>query len=514
MPSTAPIIVLGAGHNGLTAAAYLAKQGRRVLVLERREITGGIAATEALIPGCQFNTGFTNMAGISPDIVRDLRLEAHGFEPLRPLTALTAVGPNGPIALDAGGGIRLGAGRLEEPGEAERLITLVEKLDRYSEVFARLMGITPPNVKQPLGAAVVLPWARLGFDVRRQGGREMTDLLRILPMSVREFLDESLSSTTLKGSLAVFASLGAFLGPYGSGSTLNLLYRFAGGFGPIFARGGAGQLSEALRNAVVDAGGEVRPGTAVRKIVVENGCAAGVITGNGEQIAASSVVSSLDPRTTFNDLLPPGQLPVKFSRRIDRIRFKGSTATLHFSLDRVPDFGATPEYLDGWITVCPSVEHLEHAYDDAKYGRISKRPALLAAIPSILDPGLAEPGRHTLTAVVRYAPYHLREGGYERLPEIVMDTLTECAPDFRDAVVDYRMITPRDYESEYGLAEGAWMHGQMGLDQQLIMRPVPGWSDYRTPVAGLWLSGSGSHPGGGITCAPGRNAAREILNEA
>jgi phytoene dehydrogenase-like protein len=307
------------------------------------------------------------------------------------------------------------------------------------------------------------------------------------------------------------ASVGAFLGPYGSGSTLGLLYACTGGFSPVFARGGAGSLSQALHGAVTGAGGEVRFGTDVREIVLTDGHAAGVVTAGGERIEASAVVSSLDPQTTFRGLLPPGALPVRFSRRLDRIRFKGSTATVHFALDHIPDFGLEPEFLDGWITVCPSVEHLERAYDDAKYGRLSARPALLVAIPSILDPSLAENGRHTLTAIVRYAPYPLADGDLEALPERVTDALESCAPDFRSAVLDVRAIGPADYERNYGLTQGGWMHGQMGLDQQLIMRPVPGWSDYRTPVSDLWLCGSGSHPGGGITCAPGQNAAREIL---
>ena len=511
MPPTAPIIVLGAGHNGLTAAAYLANRGQPVLVFEKRDHPGGIAATEPLIPGFRFNTGFADISGIPTDIIKDLRLESNGLEPLHPSTALAVLGPTGPVAIDASGGTRTGGERLGDDDEPGRLAALVGRLESYGGLISRLMGLTPPNVKGPLGAGEVLPWARLGLDVRRMGGREMTDLLRILPMSVREFLDECLTSERLKGSLAVFASLGAFLGPYGSGSALNLLYRFAGGFGPVFARGGAGALAEALRAAVVASGGEIRTGMGVREIVVADGRAAGVVTDSGEHIEAAAVISSLDPHTTFCSLLEPGLLPVKFSRRVDRIRFKGSTATVHFALDRIPDFGLDPEHLDGWITICPSVSYLERAYDDAKYGRISSQPALLAAIPSLKDSGLAPPGRHTLTALVRYAPYHLREGGYDRLPDLVMQTLGEHAPGFKDAVADYRMITPHDYETHYSLTEGAWMHGQMGLDQQLIMRPVPGWSGYRSPVPGLWLCGSGSHPGGGITCAPGRNAAREIL---
>jgi phytoene dehydrogenase-like protein len=512
MPSTAPIIVLGAGHNGLTAAATLAKHGRQVLVLERRMTTGGIAATEPLIPGYQFNTGFANAAGVRTEIIKDLRLDAHGFEPLHPQTALAVAGPDGLIAFDAHGGIRHGADRLSA-GDDERMIDLVRIIRGYGEILSELSTLTPPNIKGRLGVREVSPWARLGLGVRRRGGRAMMDLLRTLPSSAREFLDEHLSSDAVKGGLAVFSTLGAFLGPYGSGSTLNLLYQFAGGFGPVFLRGGAGRLSSALQEAVIAAGGEVRLGTAVRQVTIENGRAAGVVTSEGEEIRASAVVSSLDPRTTFSGLLSPGQLPVKFTRRLSSVRFKGTTATVHFTLDRLPDFGVDPEFLDGWITFCPSVDHLERAYDSAKYGRVSPRPALLVTIPTICDPGLAEPGHHTLTAVIRYAPYHLKEGDYARLHEIVMETLSGFAPDFRAAVRDHRTLTPRDYEEVYGLAEGNWMHGQMGLDQQLVLRPVPGWSDYRSPVPGLWLCGSGSHPGGGITCAPGRNAAREILKD-
>ncbi|HUF37272.1 MAG TPA: NAD(P)/FAD-dependent oxidoreductase [Anaerolineales bacterium] len=506
-----PIIVLGAGHNGLTAAAYLAKNGRQVLVLERRETAGGIAATETLLPGYQFNTGFPNAANLRPAIIQELGLAARGFDVLHPQTAVTAIGPRGPIAIDGRGRITAGAERLNDPSEAGRLEAWVEYLEKSAAVIAGLMDLIPPNVKGRIGSAEVLPWTGLGFSVRRRGGREMTDLLRILPSSAREYLDENLGDPTLKGALAVFSTLGAFLGPYGAGTTLNLLYQFAGGFSPVFIRGGAGRFSAALIAAIEAAGGEVRMGTDVRTVAVENGRAVGVVTASGEHIPGTAVVSSLDPRTTLESLLPAGRLPVKFTRRLSRIRLKGSTATLHFALDRLPDFGVPPENLDGWIVYCPSMEHLERAYDDAKYGRASERPALLGAIPSILDPALAEPGRHTLSVIVRYAPYHLRTDGYERLPEAVIAGLSECAPNFKHAVVDYRMIAPADYETRFGLAEGAWTHGQPALDQQLIMRPIPGWSDYRTPVAGLWLCGSGSHPGGGLTGAPGRNAARQIL---
>lgn len=512
MSQTDPIIVVGAGHNGLTAGAYLARSGHTVLVLERRNHLGGIAATESIIPGYRFNTGFSNTANYLESAIADLGLEKHGFKQHTSKTALFAArAGGGGFALDSGG--RLAAGDFTGSQDSAKVETFVSFFTRMADVFAAMLPLTPPNIKDSLALHDLWPWARVALQVKGLGKREMMEFVRVLPMSARELLDEWFSGEDVRGAFALFSVIGAQLGPLGAGTAANFLYQFTGGFAPAFAAGGTGALSGALAKSIETNGGTIRKGTEVEQVLIDSGKVIGVRTKNGEIIPGSRVISSLDPKTTFDHLVGPANLPIAFNRRLQNIRMRGSTATVHFGLNALPDFGVDAAFLDGWITMCSGLLELERAYDDAKYGRISAKPALLATLPSLQDPSLAPDGHHTMSVTVRYAPFNLREGDYSSLAETVKATIETFAPGFRKLVAGEAVLTPADYAQEYGLSEGAWTHGQFGLDQLLIMRPVPGWSGYNTPVNGLFLCGSGSHPGGGITGAPGANAAREILKK-
>lgn len=511
MPPSAPIIVIGAGHNGLTAAAYLAKAGRRVLVVEARHLPGGIAATETLIPGYRFNTGFSNTAALLPRITEDLQLKKHGYSPLRPPAALYAARPGGGFALDG-----TGQPAFHQPDASqdfEKTQDFVRHVERMAGILAAIFPLSPPPLKGGWSLDELWPWVGPALKVRGLGKRDMMDFIRILPMSAREFLDEWFTDDGIKGPFALLGSMGQMNGPLGAGSTLNLLYHLAGGFQPVFASGGAGSLSAALHKAVLAFGGEVRLGTRIAGISLENGQAAGVITRDGETIPASQVVSSLDPRRTLHELVGARHLPVAFNRRLNNLRLRGSTATVHFALRRLPDFQTDPRHLTGWIAFCPGIMTLEKAYDAAKYGRLPENPALLGTIPTLLDSSLAPDTHHTMSLIVRYTPHNLRDGDLDALTERVIRTIETAVPDFRETVIASHTIDPGDYAQIYGLSEGAWTHGQLALDQILFMRPVPGWAQYRTPIPNLVLCGSGSHPGGGITGAPGANAARTILDE-
>jgi phytoene dehydrogenase-like protein len=368
-------------------------------------------------------------------------------------------------------------------------------------------------------------WARLALRVRGLGAKDMMELLRVLPLSAAHYLNEHFETDALKGMLAVPSVTGVMQGPRASGTAFMLLYQQLGGESGGFRstrlmRGGVGKLSDALAAAAKTHGAEIRTGAPVQSILAEDGRVLGVRLQSGEEIRAGAVLSSADPRTTFLGLLGAPQLEPRYSRRLRSLKLRGSTATMHLALSALPGFPAAngdAQRLSGAIVICPSLDYAERAYDHAKHGRISAQPILEARIPSLLDASLAPANRHAMSITVRYAPYRLHESDWdsqrERLGDLAVETLAQIAPDLKSHITDRRVITPLDYEREYGLAEGSEMHGQMGLDQLLLMRPVPGFVGYRSPIEGLYLCGAGAHPGGGVTGAPGLNAARQAHRE-
>ncbi len=517
-------IVIGGGHNGLVAAACMARAGRKVLVVERRPVLGGAAATEEIFRGFHANTGASEAGLFLSQIAVDLRLERHGLRMLEGPALATSLLPGGEA-------LTLWRDPLRTQGEisrfskadAEKYPAYLEWIRRATDTLRPAMTIPPPALPQ-YHPAELLPWLRLALRLRRLGGIDMMELLRTLPLPASDLLDEWFQSPQLKGALAASGIKGALLGPKAPGTAFLLLYHAQGagkgGFrASRFVQGGVGALSAALASTARQYGAEIITGLGVNQIRVQDGRATGVILEDGQEVGAPLVLSSADPRTTFFDLVGAPNLEVRFVREVKNIRFRGSVARVILALDGIPRFKALEsedtKALSGHLLVCPDLETLERAADEAKYGRLPDRPALDALLPTVLDPSLAPPEKHLMTVDAHFVPYQLRDSNWDKARQIllkrVLEQLEEHAPGLSSLVRASRVLTPLDYEREYGLPDGDPYHGQMGLDQLAFMRPVSGWTRYRTPIQGLFLCGAGAHPGGGLTGAPGYNATREAL---
>ncbi len=520
MPHDYDTIIIGAGHNGLVSAALLAKAGYSVLVLERRDVLGGAAASEEPFPGYRFNTGADDASLFSDEIVRELFLKMHGLEFRESPAAVFAPQPDGSaftLWQDEARTVR----ELEHlhKGDATRYAAFANEVNQMGQVLREMFLRTPPDLAER-NVSDLLSWAPLGLRLRRMGDKEMMAFVRLLPMPVYEYLNEWFESDPLKGILAASGVTGLRQGPRAAGTTLMMLYQQSNGFNRTrFVLGGIGQISLALAMAARSNGAEIRMESPVERIIVDDGGAVGVRLASGEELQARAILSSADPRHTFFSLVGPTNIEPRFMRKIRNIIFRGSTAKVNLALSGLPTFKGqrNVEQLSGHIRICPGLDYLERAYDDAKYGRISRQPFLDIVIPSLIDPTLAPAGHHVMSIRMQYAPYDLRDtqdwsDQRERLGDLIVDTLAQYAPKLKEHIVHRQTLTPLDWEREYGLTEGSIFHGQMGLDQLLVMRPVPGWSRYRTPLRNLYLCGSGAHPGGGVTGAPGFNAAREVAH--
>jgi len=508
-------IVVGGGHNGLVCAAYLARSGRSVLVLEAAERLGGAAVTREFAPGFKVSACAHLLHLMPASLMRELRLEAHGLrlaEQHLPTTALSAEGAH----------LTLAAAALAErsPADAAAYAEWQALVGRLARALGAVLGATPPR----LGS---LSWReraallQLGWHVRRLARRDLQELLRIGGMCVQDLLDDRFESPLLKGALALDAVLGTNLGPRSPGTVLSLLYRLAAAGGAeVLAQpqGGLGALSVALGRAASAAGAEIRTAALVSRIMVRADRACGVVLDSGEEIAARTVISSADPKSTFLGLLGSEHLDAGFARRVAALRTRGLTAKLHLALERLPDFRALDRAaLRGRLLVAPSCEYVERAYNPAKYGEFSAAPILEITLPTLADPALAPPGKQVLSAIVQYAPYAVA-GGWQthrqRFMDLLLDTLGSFAPQLRGSVVAAELLTPPDIEREFRIAGGHWHHAELALDQFFVVRPVPGAAQYQAPVPGLYLCGAGCHPGGGVMGIAGRNAARQVLREA
>ena len=515
-------VVVGAGHNGLVTTALLARKGWRVLVVERRGVLGGAAATEEIFPGCRVSPAAQDAGLFRREVVAKVGLDSRGLEWVEPAALATSL---------IGSGEALTLWR--HPAITRHEIAHYSRKDasRYAEwadylhTMARALRVVLDRPAPPLHDLTRTERIRLLrplFQAARLGKRNLVELLRVLPLPARDLLDDWFTSDALKGMLGTTSLLGASQGPSAMGGAFRMLYHAAGGpargfRSSAFLKGGVGKLSEALAAAAQAHGAEIRTDTEVERILVEDGAATGVLLARGEEIQARCVVSNLDPRRTFFDLVGAPRLGPEFNRKAANIRMRGTTATLHLLLDGLPTLPDAAERLAGHTLVAPTLDYLERAGDDAKYGRCSARPHLDMVIPTLHDPSLAPPGRHLASIQVRYAPYHLRAASWkdpasrDALVSNVLETLDEFLPGTRKRILDHHLFTPLDLETELQLTHGDEYHGQMGLDQFLFMRPVPGWAEYRTPVERLFLCGAGTHPGGGVTGGPGKLAAREIL---
>ncbi|MEK7729817.1 MAG: NAD(P)/FAD-dependent oxidoreductase [candidate division KSB1 bacterium] len=517
-------LLIGAGHNGLVAAATLAQAGKRVLVLERRHTLGGAAATEEIFSGFKFNTGAHDAGLFRPEIIAALQLEQHGLQLMKSHVAAFAPQPNGSaLTLWRDEQKNLAEIARLSPADAEKFPAFVRLLNKLAEGLRSLLLLTPPNIAQS-GLNELLTWASAGLKIKNLGKHEMMEFLRVLPMTAAEFLNEWFEGAALKGVLGATSVAGSMQGPQASGTAFMLLYHYLGeangGFKTSsFVRGGIGELSAALARAAQAHGAEIRTSAEVVRIIHKAEKASGVLLKTGEEISARAIISNADPRRTFFDLVGAPHFGPTFVRRVRNIRYRGTTAKVNLALSDLPHFNSAESeaQLSGHIVINPSLEYLERAYDDAKYGRYSSQPALDIVIPSLLDSSLAPSGQHVMSITMQYAPYKLREGNWDEqraaLGDHIINTLAQYAPNVRDLILHRQVLTPLDWEREYSLTEGGEFHGQMGLDQLLFMRPVAGFGQYRTPIENLYLCGAGTHPGGGVTGAPGYNAAREVLKD-
>lgn len=517
------VIVIGGGHNGLTAAAYLAKAGRKVLVLEKRPILGGTAVTEELIPGFRFSTIADGAGYLDPQIIRDLTLHAFGLETIPGDVVAFVPLPDGrhlTIWRDTERTVKEIAAF--STADAARYPDFLALMNKIAGVVRGLMHLVPLDLPE-VGLADLRQMLSLTGAARTLGRHNLHHLLRVLPMPVADLLNEWFESDVVKGAIAASGVRDITWGPMEAGTAYTLLYKWAGSNADLFrstgaVRGGMGALTQAIANAATSFGAEIRTGAEVKQLLLANGRATGLTLANGETITANTLISSADPRTTFMRLVGPRYLPTEFLRHVRNIKYRGSAARIHLALTDLPRFTAATDdkLLHGAIQLAPSMTYLQRGYDHVKYGRYSQQPYLDIRIPTLNDPALAPAGQHTMSITAKYAPYCLRESDWEaerpRFGELMLNTLEAYAPGIRDLIHDMVILTPLDLEREYGLPEGNVNHGEMTLDQFFHMRPIPGYAQYTTPINGLYLGGAGSHPGGGITGIPGRNAARTILN--
>ncbi|MEW5987645.1 MAG: NAD(P)/FAD-dependent oxidoreductase, partial [Chloroflexota bacterium] len=517
-------IVVGAGHNGLTAAAVLAKAGLKVIVLEQRPVLGGAAATEELWPGFKVNTGADDASLFHSRLVKELELVKHGLAFVESPVSLYAPQLEGP-GLTLWSDVQKSQAEIAHfsAADAERFPAFASLVARLTAVLGQALTLTPPDLAD-VPNMEQLPWAQVALQLRRLGGPDMMEFMRVLPMPVAEWLDEWFTSDILKGALGTAGVRGNQLGPRAAGTAFHFLYNHLGQSNSLWrplrlVQGGIGGLADALANAARQQGAEIRTSAAVARIQVEDGRATRVVLTSGEEMSGRVILSNADPRRTFFNLVDPAILEPRSMRRLRAMRYRGCTAKVILALSGLPQFRDEGRRMEdlmcGRMVICPSLEYLERASDEAKYGRFSPNPYLDVVIPSLLDPSLAPPGQHVLSVTMQYAPYGLRDGRWEDQRELLGDTvvatLSQYAPNLPGLILHRRVITPLDWEQEYGLTEGSIHHGQMGLDQLLFMRPVAGYGRYRTPFGNLYLCGAGTHPGGGVTGLPGYNAAREVL---
>ncbi|MGH7675622.1 MAG: phytoene desaturase family protein, partial [Gemmatimonadales bacterium] len=488
-------VVIGAGVNGLVAAWRLAAAGRRTLVLERRERVGGTLVTEEIAPGFRVDAARHDVGWIPAPVARALAARSPGLVLVRPDPAIVVPLADGEaLSLSPDPAKSAAAIRRHSPRDAERWPAFARLRTRLSGFIESLYSAPPPRVPgEGFGDLVAL--ARLAVRARRLGAADMIELLRTVPMPVADLLDDWFEHDALKGAVGAAGIKGILQGPRSGGTAFVLLHHGVGG-GAVVVRGGVGTLSDALAALAKEAGAEIRIGVAVKEITIRGGRATGVVTSGGEEIAARVVVSGADPRATLLGLVHPIHLDPEVARAARHIRFRGAVAKVNLALDRLPAFRGVPDGgLAGAITIAPTLDYLERAYDDAKHGRRSERPFLEVRIPSVVDPGLAPAGKHVASIWVQYVPYsgEREAGSGERgadVGDITMRLLEDYAPGIGRLVLHRQVLTPADLEARFGLTEGSLYHGELGLDQILFMRPLGGWARYRTPIAGLYLCGA------------------------
>ena len=515
-------LIIGAGHNGLTTAFYLAKAGLKPLVLERRDMVGGSAITEEIAPGFRCPTLAHATGPLRPAVVRDMQLVRRGVEFIQPDPRLVALSPDGrALTFSVDVARTADAIRAFSAKDAERYPDFCATIHRLSGFLSGLLESTPPSIDAPSGGEL---WDLLktGRRFRALGRTDGFRLLRWVPMAVADLVAEWFETDLLQAAVAARGIFGTAQGPWSAGTGAMLLLHAATDPAPggssTTVRGGPGALTAAMADAVREAGGEIRTGASVARTIVRGGRAVGVVLSDGSELEARAVISNADPKRTFLELVDPIDLDPGFLAKIRNYRTPGTMAKINFALSAVPPFRANAADLHGRIHIGPEIDYLERAFDASKYGEVSAAPYLDITIPTLQDPSLAPEGRHVMSVCVQFAPYKLapgRDWSIERdtLVRNVMQVLELHAPGIEQMVEHRQVLTPKDLEDAYGLTGGHIFHGEPSLDQLYTMRPILGWAQYRSPIDGLYLCGAGAHPGGGVTAGPGQNAAREIVKD-
>jgi phytoene dehydrogenase-like protein len=493
-------------------------------VLERSAQVGGAAVTDELHPGFRCSTLAHTAGPILPSVVRDMQLEKHGLRLITPDTCVTALSPDGralSLYQDTNKSAQAIAAFSEK--DAAKYPEFAKSLAKIASVIADALATTPPDIDQPSSGDL---WSMLktGRAIRKLGKRDMFRLLRWGPMAVADLASEYFETELLRAVIAARGVFGTFLGPWSAGSALMLLIRAAGdphsAGSASFAAGGIGAVTQAMASAAKAAGAEIRTGTEVIEIRVQNGAATGVVLSTGEEILAKAVISNADPKRTLLKLTDPTHLSPDFVQKLQHYRGNGTVAKVNLALSGLPKFTALKDgdgsALQGRIHIGNEIDYLERAFDESKYGQFSKQPYLEATIPSLTDPTLVPEGKHVMSIYMQYAPYKLKGDWEEQrkaLGQTVVQTLAQYAPNLPELILTHQIITPLDLEEKYGMTGGQIFHGDLALDQFFTMRPLLDWARYKTPIQNLYLRGSGTHPGAGLTGGSGANAAREILKE-
>src|SRR6266536_4809528 len=519
------VIVIGGGHNGLVNAAYLARAGKRVLVLERRHVLGGAAVTEEVFPGFRFSVCSYVVSLLRPQIIRELDLPRHGLEIL-PLDGTFTPMPNGDYLW-----------RVNDHAKTRREIARHSKLDaeaydEYGKAMVEMarfvkpiLNMTPPD-PMSLNPRELMKLLFLGNRFRGLADGDRYNQLQLMTMSAVDFLDQWFETDVLKATMSASGIIGTFLGVRSPGTAYVLLHHYMGEIDGAFrawgfARGGTGAISNAIAGAAREAGAEIRTETPIARILVKNGRAYGVALTSGDEILADVISSSVDPRLTFVKMIEPGNLPDEFLEQVRRYKFRGSSGKVNMALDALPEFKCLPgigAHQRGAMSISPAVDYMERAYDEAKYGHWSTRPYIDMVIPTLTDTSLAPPGKHILSCFVQYAPYKLAPGldwdtEKEKFGDTVVNTIAEYAPNIRDIILHRQVVTPLDLEREWGLSEGNIFQGELSLEQLFFLRPVAGWAQFRTPIKNLYMCASATNTGGGIIDDPEPLSALDLLKD-
>ena len=516
-------IVIGGGHNGLTAAAYLARAGKEVLVLERRYVLGGAAVTEEVFPGFKFSVCSYVVSLLKANIIRELMLPKFGLE-LLPLESTFTPLDNDYLMRTADPDETYREMYRHSPRDAETYTRFGPLMGQIGMAVRPILETIPPNAIRP-SFPDLSAMKKLLNHFKTLSSEQFEYLTKLMTMSSADFLDEWFEFEPLKATMSASGIIGTFMGPRSPGSAYVMLHHYMGDIDGAFRawgfqRGGTGAVSMAIARSAEYFGAKIMTEAPVEKVIVNNGRAIGVALENGDEYKADKVISALDPKLSFLKMVDETDLPNDFVTDIKNFRIRGSSGKVNLALDALPEFTCLPgdgPHLRGAISISPDFDYIEKAYDDAKYGNFSEVPYIDIIIPSVLDPEMAPPGKHVMSCFVQYAPYNIKGGWNDQKREdfgdAVINALARFAPNIKDIILHRQVLTPADIESTFGLTEGNIFHGELSLQQLFALRPAVKWANYKTPITNYYQCGSGTHPGGGITGSPGEMAAKKIIKD-